>query len=92
MTWDAFGRAHRVTAASVYPRLGPDAAAAPDGGEILEGGGKVTWVEQDRSLSLKLRVAQNARVAGVALWIRGGESANLWQAPLVAPPKASKGS
>jgi spore germination protein YaaH len=92
MTWDAFGRAHRVTAASVYPRLGPDAAANQDGGQILEGGGKVTWVEQDRSLSLKLRVAENAKVAGVAMWIRGGESSNLWQAPLVAPPTASKGS
>jgi hypothetical protein len=92
MTWDAFGRARRVTAASVYPRLGPDAAAQADGGQVYEGGGKVTWVEQDRSLALKLRVAENAKVAGVAFWIRGGESSNLWQAPLVAPSKESKGS
>ena len=46
-------------------------------------GGQVGFVESDRSLQLKLEVARAAHVAGVALWVRGGESAGVWREPLL---------
>ncbi len=43
--------------------------------------GTNAWVESDRSLQLKLLTARNARIAGVALWVRGGESSKTWTQP-----------
>ena len=36
--------------------------------------GERAWVESDRSVQLKLLTARQAGIAGVALWVRGGES------------------
>ena len=41
--------------------------------------GQRAWVESDRSVQLKLLVAASGQIAGVALWVRGGESSATWQ-------------
>ena len=48
--------------------------------------GDRAWVESDRSVQLKLLTARQARIAGVALWVRGGESSATWRQPLLSPP------
>ena len=58
------------------------AREAEDGAE-LQLDGAATWVETDRSVELKLKVARAAKVAGIALELGGGESTHLWEAPLV---------
>jgi spore germination protein YaaH len=64
-------------------RLARPAALRQARGARIEQQGRVAWVESDRSLQLKLEVARAARVAGVALWVRGGESAGVWREPLI---------
>ena len=65
-----------------YPALTELARQAEDGAE-LQLDGDATWVETDRSVELKLKVARAAKVAGIALELGGGESTHLWEAPLV---------
>ncbi len=48
--------------------------------------GEHAWVESDRSVQLKLLTARQANIAGVALWVRGGESSKTWSQPWLEPP------
>lgn len=74
----------RVSQALAYPALSETDRQAEDGAALqLEG--DAVWVETDRSVELKLKVARAAQVAGIALELGGGESTHLWAAPLVAP-------
>jgi spore germination protein YaaH len=75
----------RRTQAALF-RLATPAALQQAAGARVRQAGDVAWVESDRSLQLKLEVARAAHVAGVALWVRGGESAGIWDEPLLAPP------
>ena len=51
------------------------------------------WVESDRSVQLKLLVARQARIAGVALWVRGGRVLrHLASAAPGVPAAAPRGS
>jgi hypothetical protein len=85
-TWTGGGRATRATQAQLFPAARPRALLDPDGaGMAGPGPGATSWVESDRSVQLKLLVARNAQVAGVALWVRGGESTRLWTQPLMLP-------
>jgi spore germination protein YaaH len=87
-TWGALWGPHgitRRTQAELF-RLAPAAALEQAAGARIEQDGTVAWVESDRSLQLKLEVARAAHVAGVALWVRGGESTGIWREPLLAPP------
>ena len=79
--WNRDG-VQRVSQAQSYPALTELAREAEDGAELqLEG--DAAWVETDRSVELKLKVARAAKVAGIALELGGGESTHLWEAPLV---------
>ena len=49
--------------------------------------GERAWVESDRSVQLKLLVARQANIAGVALWVRGGESSATWSQPVLEPSR-----
>jgi spore germination protein YaaH len=75
----------RETQAELFRLAGPAALEDPAGARIQRNG-QVAWVESDRSLQLKLEVARAAHVAGVAVWVRGGESTGLWREPLITPP------
>ena len=79
--WEQDG-VQRVSQAQTYPALTELAREAEDGAE-LQLDGAATWVETDRSVELKLKVARAAKVAGIALELGGGESTHLWEAPLV---------
>ena len=80
--WQRDGGAQRVSQAETYPALTEVARQGEDGAELqLEG--DAAWVETDRSVELKLKVARAAKVAGIALELGGGESTHLWEAPLV---------
>jgi spore germination protein len=86
-TWGAVWTAGGVAQHSqseLYPLARPAALQQAAGARIVHGR-SVGWVETDRSLQLKLEVARAAHVAGVALWVRGGESAGVWREPLVSP-------
>jgi spore germination protein YaaH len=72
----------RISQAQSYPLLTELAREGQDGAE-LQLDGDATWVETDRSVELKLKVARAAKVAGIALELGGGESTHLWDAPLV---------
>ena len=72
----------RVSQAQSYPALTELARQGEDGAE-LQLDGDATWVETDRSVELKLKVARAAKVAGIALELGGGESTHLWDAPLL---------
>lgn len=82
--WGPNGRT-RETQADLFRLAGPAELEQPAGARIVQNG-QVAWVESDRSLQLKLEVARAAHVAGVALWVRGGESTGVWREPLIAPP------
>ena len=82
--WGPSGPA-RDTQATLFHLAKPAALAAPNGARVVLHG-HVGYVESDRSLQLKLEVARAARVAGIALWVRGGESTAVWREPLIAPP------
>jgi spore germination protein YaaH len=90
-TWGAAWTSHGVirrTQAQLF-RLATPAALQQAAGARVEQAGSTAWVESDRSLQLKLEVARAAHVAGVALWVRGGESSGVWREPLLAAPKGS---
>ncbi len=87
-TWGTLWGPHGVrrrTQAELF-RLARPAALAQPAGARVEQGSTVAWVESDRSLQLKLEVARAAQVSGIAVWVRGGESAGIWREPLLAPP------
>jgi spore germination protein YaaH len=89
-TWGAIWSSQgieRRTQTELYPDADPVALAQPSGARVVQSG-RVAYVESDRSLQLKLEVARAAHVAGVALWVRGGESAGVWGEPLLTPPQA----
>jgi spore germination protein len=83
--WSQSGVAQRTQ--SELFRLAQPAALQQARGARIEQGGQISWVESDRSLQLKLEVARAAGVAGVALWVRGGESAGVWREPLIEPTR-----
>ena len=74
--------AEQATQAQLFPEATEQALGRPYGARV----GKSAWVESDRSVQLKLLVARQARIAGVALWVRGGESSATWRQPLLGPP------
>ena len=84
--WTADGVARR-TQAELFRLATPAALQQAAGARVVQGG-HVGFVESDRSLQLKLEVARAAHVAGVALWVRGGESAGVWREPLLTPPSS----
>jgi spore germination protein YaaH len=81
--WSASGVAQR-TQAELFRLAQPKALLQPSGARIMHAD-QTAYVETDRSLQLKLEVARAAHVAGVALWVRGGESAGVWREPLIRP-------
>jgi spore germination protein YaaH len=83
--WSESGVAQR-TQASLFRLATPKALLQPSGAEITRAD-EIAYVETDRSLQLKLEVARAAHVAGVALWIRGGESAGVWREPVIRPTR-----
>jgi spore germination protein YaaH len=80
--WSAAAGAEQATQAELFPKATQAALSRPYGARV----GERAWVESDRSVQLKLLTARQAHIAGVALWVRGGESAAIWRQPLVAPP------
>jgi hypothetical protein len=79
--WSAGAGAEQATQAQLFPEATPLALSRPYGARV---GGRA-WVESDRSVQLKLLTARQAQIAGVALWVRGGESSATWRQPLLAP-------
>jgi spore germination protein YaaH len=79
--WTAASGARRVSQAQLFPKATQTALMRPYGARV----GQDAWVESDRSVQLKLLTARQANIAGVALWVRGGESAATWSQPLLAP-------
>lgn len=75
--------ARQATQAELFPKATERAMQRPYGARV----GDDAWVESDRSVQLKLLVARQARIAGVALWVRGGESSATWSQPLLAPSR-----
>jgi spore germination protein YaaH len=73
--------AEQASQAQLFPEASETAMQRPYGARA----GARAWVESDRSVQLKLLVARQARIAGVALWIRGGESSATWRQPLLEP-------
>jgi spore germination protein YaaH len=82
--WDG-GSVHRATQAALFRLARTKALLDRDGTRVVARGG-MGYVESDRSLQLKLEVARAAHVAGVALFVRGGESTGVWREPIIAPP------
>jgi spore germination protein YaaH len=79
--WSAAAGAQQATQAQLFPQASETAMQRPYGARV----GERAWVESDRSVQLKLLVARQARIAGVALWVRGGESSATWRQPLLEP-------
>jgi spore germination protein YaaH len=73
--------AEQATQAQLFPEATEQALQRPYGARV----GADAWVESDRSVQLKLLVARQARIGGVALWVRGGESSATWRQPILAP-------
>ncbi|HET6174694.1 MAG TPA: glycosyl hydrolase family 18 protein [Gaiellales bacterium] len=80
--WSAGAGAEQATQAELFPEATQVALSRPYGARV----GTRAWVESDRSVQLKLLTAREARIGGVALWVRGGESSATWRQPLLAPP------
>ncbi|MDX6629216.1 MAG: hypothetical protein QOH00_1462 [Gaiellales bacterium] len=78
--WSAAAGAEQATQAELFPAATRKAMSRPYGARV----GTRAWVESDRSVQLKLLTARQARIAGVALWVRGGESSAIWRQPLVS--------
>jgi spore germination protein YaaH len=76
--------AEQATQAQLFPQATEQALQRPYGARV----GGNAWVESDRSVQLKLLVARQARIAGVALWVRGGESSATWRQPLLTASPA----
>jgi len=74
--------AEQATQAQLFPTASETALQRPYGARV----GERSWVESDRSVQLKLLVARQAKIAGIALWVRGGESSATWNQPLLATP------
>ena len=72
--------AEQATQAQLFPQATREGDAAP----LRRARGRHAWVESDRSVQLKLLTARQARIAGVALWVRGGESSKTWTQPWLA--------
>jgi spore germination protein YaaH len=70
-----------ATQAQLFPKATETAMQRPYGARV----GERAWVESDRSVQLKLLVARQARIGGVALWVRGGESSAVWRQPILEP-------
>ena len=81
--WSAAAGAEQATQAELFPEATQTALSRPYGARV----GERAWVESDRSVQLKLLTARQAGIAGVALWVRGGESAAIWRQPVVGPPR-----
>ena len=79
--WNAGAGAEQATQAQLFPHATETAMQRPYGARV----GERAWVESDRSVQLKLLVARQARIGGVALWVRGGESSAIWSQPLLEP-------
>lgn len=73
--------AQQETQAQLFPHASETAMQRPYGALA----GENAWVESDRSVQLKLLTARNAGIAGVALWVRGGESSKTWTQPWLKP-------
>jgi len=80
--WVAGAGAEQATQAELFPKATQIALSRPYGARV----GDRAWVESDRSVQLKLLTARQAGIAGVALWVRGGESSATWRQPLLSPP------
>jgi hypothetical protein len=80
--WGTGAAAQPATQAQLFPQATETALQRPYGARV----GDRAWVESDRSVQLKLLTARQARIAGVALWVRGGESSATWRQPLLTPP------
>lgn len=83
---DPAGGAQQATQAQLFPEATEIALQRPYGARV----GERAWVESDRSVQLKLLVARQAHIAGVALWVRGGESSATWRQPLLDPRASSR--
>jgi spore germination protein YaaH len=81
--WSAGAGAEQATQAQLFPHASEKAMQRPYGARV----GNRAWVESDRSVQLKLLVARQAQIAGVALWVRGGESSATWHQPLLTPSR-----
>jgi hypothetical protein len=87
--WSPVAGAEQATQAQLFPKATETALRRPYGARV----GQRAWVESDRSVQLKLLVARQAKIAGVALWVRGGESSATWTQPLLDPdPGAAAGA
>jgi spore germination protein YaaH len=73
--------AEQATQAQLFPKASETALQRRYGALV----GDNAWVESDRSVQLKLLTARNARIGGVALWVRGGESSKTWAQPWLKP-------
>ena len=79
--WSATAGAEQATQAELFPKATELALSRPYGARV----GERAWVESDRSVQLKLLTAREAGIAGIALWVRGGESSATWRQPLLVP-------
>ena len=68
----------------LFPKATRDGAAAA----LRRARGHHAWVESDRSRAAQAAHGPQARIAGVALWVRGGESSATWRQPLLSPGPA----
>ena len=73
--------AEQATQAQLFPKATEKAMQRRYGARV----GANAWVESDRSVQLKLLTARQAKIGGVALWIRGGESSATWTQPWLDP-------
>ena len=78
----------QATQAQLFPQATETALQRPYGARV----GERAWVESDRSVQLKLLVARQAKIAGVALWVRGGRVLRDLGQPLLAPPAGGAAS
>jgi spore germination protein YaaH len=72
----------QATQAQLFPKATEKAMQRRYGARVSAN----AWVESDRSVQLKLLVARQAQIGGVALWVRGGESSATWTQPWLDPP------
>ena len=76
----------RATQAQLFPKATEKAMQRRYGARV----NAHAWVESDRSVQLKLLTARQAKIGGVALWVRGGESSATWTQPWLAPPASGR--
>ena len=78
--------AEQATQAQLFPKASEKAMRRRYGARV----NAHAWVESDRSVQLKLLTARQAKIGGVALWVRGGESSATWTQPWLAPPASGR--